>query len=313
MILVTGVNGFVGKHLVNEFANRDIEIIGVGRSEAEPHEDIKDQLKEYYQCDVANQGEVDALPLHDISCVINLAGLANVGASFDNPELYMRVNVGVLSVLGNSLLSANPSARMIAVSTGAVYDPLQPMPLTEESQTIQGGSPYSKSKLAMEEAAKELTGKGLDTIVVRPFNHIGPGQDTGFLVPDLVEKLKNVDEDDPAISVGNLETKRDYTDVRDIARAYADLALAESLEHRLYNVCSDISLSGKEILESLKKIMGIVSLKLEVDESKIRPADPAEITGSAQRLRSETGWEPKFSIEQTLTDIQQSTRELEKA
>ena len=146
MILVTGINGFVGKHLARELHARGIPVAGIGNQEPEANPEISELLESYIQCDITDKDAVAKLDLKNVTCIINLAGLANVGASFANPELYMRVNVDVLAVLGRELLKQNPSARMIAVSTGALYDPNQEMPLSEDSQVISTGSPYALSR-----------------------------------------------------------------------------------------------------------------------------------------------------------------------
>lgn len=194
---------------------------------------------------------------------------------------------------------------MIAVSTGAVYDPRQDMPLSEDSTLIEKGSPYSQSKIAMEKAAVELRGKGQQCVVVRPFNHIGPGQGPGFLIPDLAAKLKSADPDKPTITAGNLKTVRDYTDVRDIAKAYADLATSNMLNNDLYNVCSGAGYSGEEIVRALCDALGIDfdKLKIEVDQSLIRPSDPPRIVGDSSRLKQDTGWQPQTALQQTVADI----------
>lgn len=304
-ILVTGVNGFVGKHLAREIHNQGHEIIGIGSRENTPDEEITGLLESYHRCDVTDKKMVSELPLDKVGAVINLAGLANVGASFDQPELYMRVNTQVLSVLGGALLRANPNARMIAVSTGALYDPSQTMPLKEDSAVITEGSPYALSKLAMEQSAQELREKGQDCVVVRPFNHIGPGQGPGFLIPDMISKLQKYKQDGTPVSAGNLKTIRDYSDVRDIARAYAHLATTENLEHYLYNVCSGIGRSGGEIVQTICKELDIDydKLEIEVDQSLIRPTDPPKIIGDHSRLSEDTGWQPTYNLKDTVQSI----------
>jgi GDP-4-dehydro-6-deoxy-D-mannose reductase len=304
-ILVTGANGFVGKHVVRELHARDLQIIGIGHREKVADESIASLLKGYYQCDITNSKQLSQVPLQEIDAVINLAGLANVGASFDNPELYMRVNVDVLSVLGEALFKSNPNARMVAISTGALYDSNQIMPLDEGSPTIEDGSPYAQSKLAMEEIAKNFQEQGFDCVVARPFNHIGPEQGPGFLLPDLASKLKSADKTSPKITAGNLKTVRDYTDVRDIAKAYATLATSTTLSYSLYNVCSGIGHSGEDIIKALCECFGIDidSLQIGVDQSLIRPTDPPKIIGDSSRLNNDTGWTPSISLQQTVVDI----------
>lgn len=304
-ILVTGVNGFVGKHLVRELHGQGHSVFGIGNQEPDAHPETADILDIYIQCDITKENEVSKLKLDGVDCIINLAGLANVGASFNNPDLYMKVNVEVLSVLGKELLRQNSSARMIAISSGALYDPNQTMPLSESSKVVEAGSPYAMSKLAMEQSAGLLREQGLDCIVVRPFNHIGPSQGLGFLIPDLVEKLRIIDSNKPKITAGNLKTVRDYTDVRDIARAYANLAVAPTLSHNLYNVCSGKGLAGDDIIQALCVAMNIDFSKLQivVDQSLMRPTDPPKIIGDNSLLKQDTGWSPSISIDKTVADI----------
>ena len=144
--------------------------------------------------------------------------------------------------------------------------------------------------------------RGVDAVIARPFNHIGPGQGPGFLLPDLLEQLQAARETGTLL-VGNIKTKRDYTDVRDIARAYAELALAPSLEHDTYNICSRKSLSGETILAHLQEITGIKDVKVEVDPARIRPNDIDDIYGDSSRLVDALGWKPEIAIEQTIKDF----------
>lgn len=302
-VVVTGVNGFVGKHLVNELFKKGVEVVGIGR-ELETHPAVADMLTTYFACDLTDARSVWNLPLESFGAIINLAGLAQVGASFDDPELYKRVNVGVLSVLGEELLKANLSPRIIAISTGAVYDSSQSMPLTETSKLRQNGSPYAMSKISMEQAATGLRERGLDCIVARPLNHIGPGQEPGFLVPDLFAKISSAQKTGQPIKVGNLSTKRDYTDVRDVVRAYALLAQTKTLHHNTYNVCTGKSISGSDVLKALFEASGNNgALKVEEDPDLIRPNDPADLFGSYERLTKDTGWQPEIPFGKTIQDF----------
>lgn len=300
-VLVSGVNGFVGKHLARELSERDCEVVGVGRDD-EPDGRIAGILSNYYSVDLTSPAEVDGLNLDGIDAVISLAGLAKVGESFKEPEAYMRVNVDILRILGEKLITNKSQARVVAVSTGAVYDSTCPMPLTENSKLTDGGSPYVKSKIKMESVAVELSRRGLSCIIARPFNHSGPEQETGFLLPDLYDKIRHSKTTSRPLKVGNLDTKRDYTDVRDVVKAYSDLALAPVLNFEIYNICSGQSTAGKEILDWLQKAMG-TSLPAELDETLLRPNDPMEIYGSYQRLADDTGWKPEIPIHQTIEDL----------
>lgn len=302
-IIVTGVNGFVGGHLVRELKSRGHNVIGLGR-EAEPTTTVQQFTDSYQACDLTNDAQIASLDLGEVDAIINLAGLASVGDSFGAEDLYKKVNVDVLAKLGERLLELRSKARLIAISTGAVYDPDQPIPLTESSKVYKKGSPYALSKIMMEVAARDLRSRGLDCVIARPFNHTGPRQAPGFLIPDLYQKLSKFKETGDPVSVGNLATKRDYTDVRDVVKAYADLAVAETLEFDLFNVCSGKSRSGQEILDLMLDTMDLKDKpKIEINQSLIRPNDPSDLHGSNERLREETGWEPEIPLEKTIRDF----------
>lgn len=302
-ILVTGVNGFVGKHLVRELVDRGHEVFGVGQHPyANPQ--IATLLAAYWPCDLTNRNEVKKLSLTNLQAVIGLAGLAKVGESFNDPYFYNRVNVMTLTVIAEEILSQSLKPRVLAISTGAVYKPGQAMPLSEDSELTGGNaSPYALSKLKMEEAAGKLVVSGLDCVIARPFNHIGPGQESGFLLPDLYEKIRNLQDSQSAIKVGDLSTRRDYTDVRDVVKAYAGLVAAKKLNHKVYNICSGKSTSGKEILDLLSISSGSQGIDVEQDASLIRPSDPREIYGSYERLKSDIGWMPQIPLAKTISDF----------
>lgn len=300
--LVTGVNGFVGHHLARELVEQGWQVTGLGKDET-ADQDLAGFLAQYIRCDLTDYEEVKGIPLKGVSALINLAGLAAVGPSFEQPDLYMRVNTGVLESLCRSVAEQASETRIISISSGAVYKSGQPMPLTESSQLDPTSSPYAKSKIAMEDLARKYRDEGLDCVVARPFNHIGPGQDQGFLLPDLYAKVKAAHCSGGNVMVGNLTTRRDYTDVRDVAKAYVALAGQEVLSEGTYNVCSGRSLSGEEVLSLLIQALGYDHLTTTVDEKLFRPSDAPDLFGDNSRLRNETGWQPSIPIEKTVEDF----------
>lgn len=250
-------------------------------------------VDDYHQADLSKNWP----DLPDTDAVIHLAGLAAVGPSFDRPHDYININSAIVTNMAEYYLRQEKKPRIISISSGAIYDPNQPLPITEES-TIGYTSPYAVSKVLNELQCKYYRNRGLECIVVRPFNHIGPGQLPGFLVPDIIEQLAGGDE----ILVGNITTKRDYTDVRDIARAYRLLATTPELHYDTYNACSGVSISGEMIVELVKKAFGKPDAIVTIDQSKIRPTDIADIYGSTKRLREDTGWCPTIPLDQTIRD-----------
>ncbi len=300
-VLVTGVNGFVGEHVAREFKNRGFPIVGLGYDDS-ANERVAPLLDEYIACNLLDEKAVIArLNLKNTQAIIHLAGWAAVGLSFERPQQFITEN-GVM--VHNILAQASRDkmqGRAVVISTGALYDPNQPLPLTEASKT-NPNSPYAVGKLMSEDVVRYHRMRGVDAVIARPFNHIGPGQGPGFLLPDLLQQLREAKETGTLL-VGNIKTKRDYTDVRDIARAYAELALAATLKHDVYNICSGESISGETVLSDIQKVTGISDVKVEVDPSRIRPNDIEDIYGDASRLKEETGWAPEIAIKQTIQDF----------
>jgi GDP-4-dehydro-6-deoxy-D-mannose reductase len=306
LILVTGVNGFVGTHLTQYLTQNKHSVFGIGvHADIDPA--LRAKLTDYFSCDLTKADDVAKLPLEIFDGIINLAGLAAVGNSFDMPDEYMRVNTTVLSVICDEIVKRGLQSqiRMLAISSGTVYATDQPMPLAERSRTSASSSPYAASKLAMEELAAEYNQAGLSCIVARPFNHIGPGQSEGFLLPDLYAQLQEALSADKQMAVGNLTTQRDYTDVRDVVAAYTMLITAPTLNHQVYNVCSGTPRSGQEVLDALLRVTDI---KIEVaeDPEKFRPSDSPVLYGDHTKLTSDTGWRPTIDFEKTIDDYVKS-------
>ncbi len=299
-IVVTGVNGFVGEHLARHLQESNYSVRGVGREE-QPNDNVAPYIDSYQSADLLKPDQVNKLILKNASAVIHLAGLASVAESFDKPDLYKSGNAEMTHNLLHATREQGFTGRVIAVSTGALYDPNQDMPLNEQAQTVEN-SPYAIGKLRAEEVIKQHRADGLDVVIARPFNHIGPGQGNGFLVADLYDQLMAAKESGtPKINVGNLATRRDYTDVRDIVKAYTQLAMADSLAHDTYNIASGSSLSGFDILSYLQNATGSESIEPVVDPSKVRPTDAMNVVGDSTRLKTELGWnvtsDPKKAVE----------------
>jgi len=301
-ILITGYNGFVGQHCAEIFKSKGFEVVGISNHEGT--EKQREFVDEALVCDLANPEDTDRLVLDGLDVVLNLAGFAtNTGGDED---LINRVNIGAHVNLYRRIHKLGLSPRIIAVSSGAVYDPNQPMPETEDSRLKDPSEAraYEASKIHMEQALKEFEGS-LDIVIARPFNHIGPGQGMGFIVPEFSAQIDEAIKSGSDIKVGNLRSRRDYTSVRDVARAYLALATAEHLGHSVYNVCSGKSYSGEEILTILLKAFEAPDgLEVVVDQSKLRgKSDDTEIIGSYERIHTDTGWEPTESVEKTLQDF----------
>jgi GDP-4-dehydro-6-deoxy-D-mannose reductase len=302
-LVVTGVDGFVGRHVARIAAQSGLEVFGIARSR-EADRDLSSTLAGYTSADLRREWP-KGVPTD--AAVVHLAGLAAVGPSFDRPQQYIDGNSAMVTNMCESLMSSGFTGRVVGVSTGAVYAQSEDDHARTENDPVACTSPYVVSKILVENQLAYYSRRGLRTVVARPFNHVGPGQGPGFLLPDLLRQLTSTSPDRP-LRVGNLATRRDYTDVRDVARAYLALATAPDLKYSVYNVASGASHSGMEILEQLTAAIGRPTPSIEIDESLIRVTDPPVIVGDASRLRSDTGWAPAVSFIQTIADTVAVTR-----
>lgn len=304
-VLVTGVNGFVGRHLARELHDSGYSVVGAGGPSGNT-DGIEGCLTDYLVVDLTDKDAVNNVELKNIQSVIHLAGLAAVGPSFDEPMKYITSNVGMETHLFQAAVSQGVFPKFLIISSGSLYDSQAPLPLSETSSVIPS-SPYAVSKIGQEQMARYYGLRGFETIIARPFNHIGPGQGEGFILPDLTKQVVAVERGEASsIQVGNLEAKRDYTDVRDIVRAYR-LLLEGGKPGETYNICSGVSRSGQQILDTLIARSGIQT-NIEQDPARMRPSDTPDIYGSNEKLRNDTGWEPQLDLDQTINDILEDWR-----
>ncbi len=297
-VLITGVNGFVGNHAVNEFANNGYEIVGVGGPQRGL---VNEKIGTYVAADLTDREAVAQIDFRDISAIVHLAGLAAVGPSFDAPMEYVNTNIGIEVNIFEEALAQGSKPRVLVISSGALYDPSADLPITEQSP-VNPSSPYAVSKLGQEQMAQYYGQRGFEVIIARPFNHIGPGQGLGFIVPDLAKQVIDFERGNAKeVLVGNLDAKRDYTDVRDIAKAYR-LLIEKGVPGEVYNISSGRALSGHEILE---RILGAadVAPPISQDQTKLRPSDNPVIYGSYEKITRDTGWKPEVELEKTFSDV----------
>lgn len=296
-LVVTGVDGFVGRHIARIAVESGFDVFGISRSAA-ISDDLAAILTGYVGVDLRREWPT-RVPLD--ADVVHLAGLAAVGPSFDRPQEYVEANSAIVTNMCEALLASEFTGRVVGVSTGAVYGQAPGDAARAELDPVAYTSPYVVSKVLVENQLSYYSRRGLRTVVARPFNHIGPHQRPGFLVPDLLRQLRSLQPDEP-LRVGNLETRRDYTDVRDVARAYLALASSDDSDFAVYNVASGVARSGNEILEALCAALGRRVPEVEVDRTRVRATDPQIIVGDASRLRADVGWKPQIAFDTTIAD-----------
>lgn len=300
-VLVTGAGGFAGSHLVKQLLSDGHDVWGVVR----PQE--KDDTASYPQVtgDLLEPESLNnALAESRPDVVFHLAGQADVGLSWKLPSLTIRVNtIGTVNLLEAIIAFGRP--RVVAVTSADLYGPLplEAMPINEISQP-RPYHPYAVSKLAASQMlALYFRRYQLEIIEARPFNHIGPGQGLGFVVPDFASQVAaiKVGKKAPRLRVGNLQAERDFTDVRDVVRAYTMLA-AGGTPGQTYLVCSGRPVPIHQLLDSL---IDLADVKVEIndDVSRMRPSDTPCLYGSNDLIRREVGWLPEISLQESLRDV----------
>lgn len=293
--LITGAAGFVGRHLTNHLESHGDEVVGVDR---ERGPDLLD----------ADGWKVLLDDLRP-DAVYHLGGFSDVGGSWNTPNETFRVNAeGTLNVL-QGCVSAGVR-RVLAVSSADVYGrvTLSELPLNEDNP-LRPVSPYAASKIAADYLALQAhLGYGLEVMRVRAFNHLGTGQTNRFVAPALAERIAlNELEGGEEVPVGNLTPRRDFTDVRDVVRAYR-LLIEHGEPGEAYNVCSGHDIAISELADRLVA-MARREMRLEGDPSLQRPVDVPVLRGDYARLNKATGWEPEINLDQTLSDLLEEWRE----
>jgi GDP-4-dehydro-6-deoxy-D-mannose reductase len=303
-ILITGATGFVGKHLVNSLlSQQELEVIGTYRSEP-------GQMPEGVQLEKVNLLDQDAvdnlISTHKPDAVYHLAGLPSAAESFKTPADSITNNIiGELLVLEALRKHELIETKVLVVSTAEVYGFItsDDLPI-DEATALRPVNPYAVSKIAQDYLGLQYRlSYRMNIVRVRPFNHIGPGQKDTFVLSSFGRQIAEIEKgkSDPVLHVGNLEAKRDFTDVRDMVKAY-QLALEKGEKGDVYNIGSGVSRKIEDLLTTMLSF-STVKIDVKADPERFRPIDVPEIVCDSTKFTNLTGWKPEIGIEQTLQDI----------
>jgi GDP-4-dehydro-6-deoxy-D-mannose reductase len=307
-VLVTGASGFVGGHLIAELRSRGHEVV---RADRAPQDDDQHTLPLDVTDPLAVRGAVE---LARPDAIAHLAAQAFVPASLADPDGTFDVNaLGTLRLLDAVRALADqggPHPRVLVVSSGDVYgaQPRDALPLRETTAPLPR-SPYAASKIAAEALALAYARAwGVDAVVTRAFNHIGPGQDERFGVVAFALQIAQVAAGGaPQVLVGNLDAARDFLDVRDVCAAYARVLEGGGAAGEIYNVCSGVATTMREILRRLIEIAHVPVAVCE-DPARMRPADVPVSVGDASKLHAATGWAPRIPLTAALRAVYDDAR-----
>ncbi|WP_064745890.1 GDP-mannose 4,6-dehydratase [Lysobacter antibioticus] len=242
--------------------------------------------------------------------VLHLAAQSFVPRSFEAPRETLEVNLmGTLNLL-QALSATGFKGRMIYVSSGDVYGRVADESLpVDESTPVAPRSPYAVSKVAAEHLCLQWQrSEGLEAMIARPFNHVGPGQDARFVLPALARQVAEIESGrkSPVIDAGDIYATRDFTDVRDVVAAYAAM-LASGVAGQTYLIASGRERRVRDLLDAMCDLAG-VSPQIRQDPDKLRPAEQRRMVADAGLLRRDTGWMPRIALENTLLDILNDAR-----
>ena len=301
--LITGSQGFVGRYLRQELEESGYEVVGL---DIQPGEGAvqADLLNPEQLAAAVRQAEPDA--------VFHLAGQADVARSWKIPQKTMEINVLAAVNLMEAARAFNPSIRMVLVGSSDQYGNLgEAGRMVSESLATHPQTPYAVSKKAQEEMARVyVRAYGMNICMTRSFNHGGAGQRLGFLIPDFASGIVKVERGEAkSLKVGNLTSRRDFTHVKDVARAYR-LIGEKGKPGEVYNVGSGVTWSAQEILDKLCA-MAVCPIPVEQDPARMRPSDTPVICCDHTKLTTDTGWQPQIPLEDILSDTLREWRERE--
>lgn len=298
-ILITGGTGFVGAHLVRFLKSRDsqISVLASGsRFVAEPG-------VRYHEVDIRDAERVRSV-VREVNPdqIYHLAGITAVDVSRRYPRLTYEVNVFGAQNLFDAAMQLPAPPRILNISTSQVYAPASGI-LTENSP-LRPDNPYAASKAMAEMLAPQYAeGATGGIITARPFNHSGCGQPPTFVLPSIAKQFAEIELGlrTPKLNLGNIAIARDFTDVRDVVRAYCML-LERGKTSEAYNVCSGTSIVLSDIIGMFQTISGI-DITIEIDPNKVRAKEVAEIYGDPGKLQAKTGWDRQIPFEKTVEDM----------
>lgn len=292
--LITGSEGFVGKYLRAELEAHGYDVTGLDLAPGEKTVAVN----------LLEAEKVDAL-LKEMQpeVIFHLAGQANVGLSWKKPAMTMEINLVAAVNLMEAARKYCPGCAIVLVGSSDEYGNLKEKgQLVSEETPLQPVTPYAISKIAQEQTGQAYAkAYGMKICMTRSFNHGGAGQKPGFMIPDFAQGIVKVERGEAdAVCVGNLSSKRDFTHVKDIVRAYRLIA-EKGKAGEIYNVGSGKTYSAQEVLDRLIA-MAKVPVAVKQDPARMRPSDTPVICCDHSKLTRDTGWEPEIPLDEILKD-----------
>ena len=310
-VLITGALGFVGSHLIEYCLEQGDEVWGTLKNQNDSLQNLTRKVKEdanfnLLECELTDYRNVlDVIKTVKPSVIFHLAAQSFVPTSWNSPaDTVVNNSVSQINIFEALRETKQKPVIHIACSSeeyGMVHK--NELPITEDNK-LRPMSPYAVSKVTQEMLAIQYhRSYGLKTVITRAFNHTGPRRGLQFVCPAFAKQIIDAGSGGE-IKVGNLESYRDFTDVRDMVRAYYLAATNKKIKYgEPYNICSEETIQIKEILNKLWKISGYKNMVIKKDKSRMRPSDVPILHGDCSKFKKVTNWEPKISMKTTLKDI----------
>ena len=308
-VLITGIGGFAGSHLADLILRTtQHEVCGVLRN-GEQRDNIAshgDKIQLFESDIVDFQSIFQILKEAKPDVVFHLAGQAFVPSSFEHTADTFKVNViGSINIF-EAAKAADIYPRIVVITSGEVYGETDGLPHVHTEQSIpRPVNPYAASKTSIDYIAQTYkTYEEMNIVIARPFNHTGPRQRPSFVCSSLARQISIIQKEHtaPILNVGNIKPRRDFTDVRDVARAYWHLGSVSNKDNFIFNVCSGSVYSIEEIIGLYENITGL-KFQLHTEQKRLRGYDIQLLAGNNGLLQKTTGWRPEIGMKQTLTDL----------
>ncbi len=308
--LITGFSGFVSRYFLDYLERNGINAQVLGVDLLSPHFDIynyKTVQCTFEKLDLLDKNQVDNIIYQfQPQYILHLASYSSVAFSWKDPIASFRNNTNIFLNLLENVRALSLECRILSVGSSDEYGNVneREIPLLED-HPLDPVSPYAVARTAQEMLSKVyVEGFGMDMVMTRSFNHIGPMQKDIFAVSSFAKQIVELEQSgrkNGEVIVGNVGVVRDFLDVRDVVAAYYEL-FRKGKKGQVYNVCSGQGVTLREIIEKMGRLMG-VDIEIKVNESLIRPNDNRIIVGSNEKIRKETGWKTTIALEDSLRDI----------
>ena len=306
--LITGFSGFVSKHFIDYLNDHHEGAIVIGL-------DINDPVFSFKQykninCSFKKINLIETEAVKNIllefqpNYILHLASFSSVAYSWEQPVNAFVNNLNIFLNLVDQIRLLSIDCRILSVGSSEEYGKIvqSNLPLVED-MPVNPISPYAVARHSQEQLSKVYCeGYGLNIVMTRSFNHIGPGQLEKFAIPSFIKKiLEAKKKNEKSITVGNVNIVRDFVDVRDVVKAYY-LLLLNGKKGEIYNICSNHGVTLKSIIENIMDLVGY-HIEIEIDPALVRPNDNEIIIGSYDKIKNQLNWEPTINLNQSLKDI----------